>query len=351
MIEIAIKKVADHSDLDSDLVAGSVREIVDGKASAAQIGALLLGLKMKGETPAEMAAFATALRQFSVRLFPKISGRIIDTCGTGGDMSGTFNVSTLAAIVASGAGAKVAKHGNRSVSSRCGSADLLEKLGLNLNASPESVQKSLEEIGIGFLFAPAFHPALKKVAGIRKELGIRTIFNLMGPLLNPVPIRGQLMGVYSESLVPVMAEALKISGLDEAIVVHGSEGVDEISVRGKTVLSWLKDRKIRTFEYTPEEMGVRLYTEPPIRIANAEESATLTMKILSGDADGLAHDMVVVNAAGALVVSGLVDDFKEGCELANLSIETGAALKKLQALVSFAERDSIGVKQVAENTT
>jgi anthranilate phosphoribosyltransferase len=351
LIQQAIRSLITGHNLSEEVVSHSVKEIIDETATPAQIGALLMGLTLKGETAEEIASFASTLREYSIRIYPRVQGRLIDTCGTGGDMSGSFNVSTLATFVAAGAGAKVAKHGNRSVSSRCGSADLLERLGVNIFLTPEESRRSIEEIGVGFLFAPSFHPALKKVAGIRKELGIRTVFNLMGPLLNPAPIRGQLMGVHSESLVEVMAGALKRMGVEEALVVHGLEGLDEISVINSTKISWLKDGKITTRKYIPEELGVKRYTGCYERISDVDHGASVALGVLNNTAEGITQDMVVVNAAAALVVSGLVDRFDDGCELAKHSIKSGAAMKKLEQLVKFTGGDTERLKYIAKNAT
>jgi anthranilate phosphoribosyltransferase len=271
-----------------------------------------------------------------VRIRPRVSGRLVDTCGTGGDRVKTFNVSTLAALVAAGAGVKVAKHGNRSVTSKCGSADLLERLGFNLAMTPERVRASIEEVGIGFMFAPEFHPAMKTVAPVRKELGVRTIFNLMGPLMNPAGADAQVVGVYSVHLVLKVAQALRALGTKEALVVHAPEGMDEISVSGRTMVAWLRDGYVTAQELTPSELGVTLHPPEEMAVGSPEESVRAALSILEGKSGESGKlDMVLVNSAAAIVVSGLADGFKEALPMARHSVESGAARGKLEALVRF----------------
>ena len=338
-IQSAIQLILDGGDLPDEAVTGCLKEIVDGTATPAQVAGLLIGLRKKGETVDEIASFASTLRGYSVmKERPRVKGRMIDMCGTGGDVLKTPNVSTMSAFVAAGAGAVVAKHGGRSVTSKSGSADVLEKLGFNLAMEPSRVKDSIEQIGIGFMFAPAFHPAMKQVAPVRKELGVRTVFNLMGPLINPARVDAQLLGLYSGALVPQIAAVLGKLGLHEAMVVHGLEGVDEISVTGKTLLSHLVDGRIETREYLPGDFGLREGPlPPPASPADAEEGAMLAISILSGDTKerDCGRLMVLVNSAACIVLAQKASGFAEGIELAAASIKSGRAMRKLEQLVKF----------------
>jgi len=335
----AIQSILDGRNLSGETIEACVREIVDGTAVPAQIAGLLIGLRKKGETVDEIAAFAATLRAYStMRDRPSVKGRMIDMCGTGGDAVKTPNVSTISSFVAAGAGAIVAKHGGRSVTSRSGSADVLEKLGFNLAMDPSRVKASIEEIGIGFMFAPSFHPAMKQVAPVRKELGVRTVFNLMGPLINPARVDAQLVGIYSPSLVPQVAAVLEKLGLQEAMVVHGLEGVDEISAMGKTYFSHLKEGKIETREYLPRDFGLRQSSVSASKgPADAEEGAKLALSILSGDSpeNDCGYQMVLANSAACLILAQKASTFPEGVELATSSIRSGRAMKKLEEMVRF----------------
>jgi anthranilate phosphoribosyltransferase len=338
----ALKRLMAGEELSEGQVTESVDEMVSDVATPTQIAAFLVALRNKGESPGEIAAFAAALRRHSVKIHPRVEGRLVDTCGTGGDGSGTFNVSTVAAIVSAGAGLHVAKHGNRSVSSRCGSADLLESLGFRIEQDPNKVKESIEQLGFGFMFAPAFHPAMKKVASIRRELGIRTIFNVMGPLLNPAGASAQLLGVYSPELVDQIANVLLLLGTtEEAMVVHAADGMDEISVTGKTRISWLKDGVVTTRDYSPKELGVsQMREDSSIRAENVDESARAAVKVLSGYIPGsCAEELVLANASSALVVAGRASGFEEAVEMARESIRSGAAWKKLEECVKFSGGD------------
>jgi anthranilate phosphoribosyltransferase len=341
VIQESIRTLIEGKNLASQEISTSVREIIDGAATPAQIGAFLTALRMKGESVEEIAVFASTLQDYGIRIHPEADGRILDTCGTGGDSIKTFNVSTIAAFVVAGAGAPVAKHGNRSVTSKCGSADLLEKAGFNLNMEPSRVQESIERIGIGFMFAPTFHPALKRVAPIRKELGTRTIFNLLGPIINPVEIKAQLMGVYSLTLTAPVAEVLGRLGRDEAMVVHGLDGIDEISVTGQTRVSWLRDGKVTTRDLVPPDFGVRTQREGSVAVTTLEESVGVARELLVGDPkDGPKLEMVLANASASLVLAGKVSDFQGGREIAFESIASGAALRKLEETVKFSGGDN-----------
>ena len=257
MIKEAIQLLVERKEIPFEIAQQSMREIMAGEATPSQVGAFLTALRMKGETVQEVTALAIVMRENSVRINPKVNGRTVDTCGTGGDQLKTFNVSTTSALVAAGSGIAVAKHGNRSVTSKCGSADVLEAVGVNLNASPATVQHAIEEVGVGFMFAPAFHPAMKNAVVPRREIGIRTVFNLLGPLTNPANANAQVVGVYDPNLVRPLAEVLQKLGTEEALVVHGLDGIDEISTVGKTKLAWVKDKELTNQEITPQDMELR----------------------------------------------------------------------------------------------
>ena len=299
----------------------------------------MVALRKKGETVEEIAAFASTLRGYaSMKDRPRVKGRMVDTCGTGGDAVKTPNVSTISSFVAAGAGAVVAKHGGRSVTSKCGSADVIERLGFNVAMEPSRVKDSIEQIGIGFMFAPAFHPAMKQVAPVRRELGVRTIFNLMGPLINPARVDAQLLGLYDAKLVPQVATVLGKLGLQEAMVVHGLEGVDEISVTGKTLISHLKDGKVDTRERSPREFGIPDGPlVPPTSPADAEEGAMFALSVLSGESNDREGGtlMVIVNSAACLVLAQKAGTFSEGAEMAAESIKSGRAMGKLEQMVKF----------------
>ncbi len=350
MIQDALRALLEGRNLTPEEISVSVREIIDGTATPAQVGAFLTGLRMKGETVEEITGFASTLQEYSVRIHPESDGRIIDTCGTGGDSIKTFNVSTIAAFVVAGAGTTVAKHGNRSVTSKCGSADLLEKLGFNINMEPNRVKESIEQVGIGFMFAPAFHPALKRVAPIRKELGTRTIFNLLGPIINPVNINAQLMGVYSPSLTAPVAEVLSRLGRAEAMVVHGLDGIDEISVTGQTRVSWFRDGKVTTRDLVPSDFGVISANDGSVKVSTLEESVGAARDLLVGrPKSGKRLEMVLANASASLVLAGKVGDFQGGHQIALESVASGAALKKLEEMVKFSGGDLSKYEEFTKN--
>jgi anthranilate phosphoribosyltransferase len=341
MIKEAIQLLADHKDLAYEHAQQSMREIMTGEATPAQIGAFLTSLRMKGETVDEITAFAVAMREHSVRISPHVQGRIVDTCGTGGDLLKTFNVSTTAAFISSGAGVTIAKHGNRSVTSKCGSADVLEALGVNLEANPSTVEKTIEQIGIGFMFAPAFHPAMKNAIIPRREIGIRTVFNILGPLTNPANANAQVLGVYDPKLVESMAKVLQRLGLEEALVVHGIDGLDEISIVGQTKLSWLKDGQITSKTIVPQDMKLKVVRSNEISGYNVLQSARIMVNILNGveKEESARRQMALANAAAALLVGGKVDDLTSGVELGSEVIESGKAYEKLRQLVRYTNGD------------
>jgi anthranilate phosphoribosyltransferase len=339
MIRESIQKLIDGTNLTYEESREAMKEIMSGQATNAQIAAFLTALRMKGETVKEITAFAEIMKECSHRIRPRMKGRLVDTCGTGGDKIKTFNVSTTAAFVVAGAGVAIAKHGNRSVTSQSGSADVLERLGLNLNMTPEAVQNSIEQVGIGFMFAPAFHPAMKYAIGPRREIGIRTIFNVLGPLTNPACANAQVLGVYDRKLAGPLAYALKRLGCEEAMVVHGLDGLDEISTIGKTTISWLRENRVTTIETVPKDFGVKHARIEEIKGTTPDESAEILFKILKGycAADDPRREIVLVNAAAGIIVGGKAEDFDYGMELSHKSIDNGTAYKKLKALIKASD--------------
>ena len=326
-------------------------EVLEGKCTNAQIAALLLALHMKGETVEEIVGFAEAIRAAAspLPISPSSSldaldvsgtGRdalddsVIDTSGTGGDASGTFNISTATAFVTAGAGVRVAKHGNRSISSKCGSADVIEALGVNIQLSPERAAQCLREVGICFLYAPNLHPAMKQVQAVRRELRLRTMFNLLGPLTNPARASGQVVGVYALDLVEKLAEVLSMLGLRRALVVHGLDGLDEITITGPTRVAEAREGTVRTYEVTPEEFGIKRSSLAEIAGGDAEENAAIIRGVLSGKKS--AHrDVVLLNSAAALVAAGRADHLAAAIPVAEKSIDSGAAAGKLKAMAEF----------------
>lgn len=331
MIKEAIDKIVNRNDL-SELEAEEVMtEIMEGKALPTQISSFITALRMKGETVPEITGCAKVMRRVVTRVNTKHK-YLVDTCGTGGDKAHTFNISTISAFVAAGAGVVIAKHGNRSVSSKCGSADLLEELGVNIEAPILNVEKCLDEIGIGFLFAPLLHEAMKYAIGPRREIGIRTIFNILGPLTNPAGAQAQVLGVYDAGITKIMAQVLGNLGSKEAWVVHGSDGLDEVTTTGITDISRWKDGKLEDLNINPIEFGISPAKKEDLLGGDKKENARIARNVLSGS-EGPARDIVVLNAAIAIICSGKTKDIKEGIGLAGESIDTGKALKKLEDLV------------------
>ena len=330
MIQEAIRLVAEGHRLSCEEAAAAMREIMDGEATAVQIAGLLAALRVRGETVEELTGFAGVMREKCVHIRPRRSD-LVDTCGTGGDRVKTFNISTIAAFVAAGAGVAIAKHGNRSVTSLCGGADLLEALGVNLAPPPEVVEACIDEIGIGFLFAPAFHPAMKHAAPVRRELGIRTVFNLLGPLTNPAGARSQVLGVFAAEWVEPLARVLCSLGSKRAFVVHGMEGLDEISTVGETRIAEVAGGDVSSYTLRPEEVGLERAQPEALAGAAAEASARVALAILKGER-GARRDIVLLNAAAAIMAGGRAATLKEGMAAAEESIDTGAAFEKLEAL-------------------
>ncbi len=333
MIREAIKKAVDRQDIDEDTMYDVMTEIMSGAATDSQIGAFIGALSTKGETFAELAGAARAMRRKAIRIHTN-AGMVIDTCGTGGDGSHTFNISTTAAFVVAGCGVTVAKHGNRSVSSMCGSADLLEACGVRLDVQPEIVEEAIAAIGIGFMFAPVYHGAMKHAARARKEIGIRSIFNMLGPLTNPAGANCQVLGVFRPELTEMFARALILLKTHRAFVVHGHDGLDEISVCAPTRITEVNNGALKTYDVTPTQLIGRSHGKEELAGGDPAKNAEITRKVLSGE-HGAKRDVVVVNAAAALVAAGAADDFKEGIAKAEESIDSGSALKKLDELVKF----------------
>ncbi|MFH1478174.1 MAG: anthranilate phosphoribosyltransferase [Candidatus Omnitrophota bacterium] len=336
MIKDAIGKLAERSDLTREEMILCMNEIMTGEATPSQIASFITALRMKGETVEEITGATMVMREKATRLKVK-SDIIVDTCGTGGSGKNIFNVSTCNAFVLAGLDLKVAKHGNRSVSSACGSADVLKELGVNIELEPGKVEKCISAIGIGFLFAPLFHGAMKYAIGPRREIGIRTIFNILGPLTNPAGANVQVLGVYRGDLVEVLANVLKNLGSIGAFVVHGEDGLDEITTTGKTKVSQLKDNSVKTFFVRPEDFGVKRAKLIDLKGSGPEENANIIKDILSGKSSPK-RELVLVNASTALVAANKVRDFKKGIELAKSSIDTGKAKKKLDELIEFTNR-------------
>jgi len=331
MIAESIRKLTERCDLSRDETRATFAELMDGSASEVQKSAFLIALRMKGETVEEITGAAQAMRE-RVSPLDVEQDNLIDTCGTGGDGCRTFNISTTAALVAAAAGARVAKHGNRAVSSSCGSADVLIALGVNVELTPQEVSAVLREVGIAFLFAPRFHPATGAVAPVRKELGVRTIFNLLGPLTNPAFARRQLVGVYARPLVPVVAQVLRALGVKHALVVHSDDGMDEISISAPTEVCELKGESIQMYRLTPEQLGFRSAALDTLAGGSAQINAAITRSVLSGQR-GPARDIVLANAGAAIYVSGVSDSVEEGITAARAAIDNGRAMSKLEQLI------------------
>ena len=332
-IQEAIAALIDGHDLEAGAMASVMQSVMTGQTTPAQIGALLVALRMKGETPDEIVAAARVMRELATRVEVATDG-LVDTCGTGGDASGTFNISTASALVAAAAGARVAKHGNRSVSSRSGSADVLQALGVHLGITPEGVGTCIERVGVGFLFAPAHHGAMRHAIGPRRELGVRTIFNVLGPLTNPAGAPNQVLGVFSAQWVRPLAEALQKLGSRHVLVVHAEDGLDEISISAPTQVAELRDGTVHEYRVTPEDFGLQRAPVEQIQVDGIDASAAMIRAVLDA-APGPARDVVLLNAGAALYVSGRVDSHAEGVAEAARAIDSGAAAERLRQLVEL----------------
>lgn len=340
-IKQAIARVVTHQDLDEGEMVEVMNEIMGGMATPAQIGAFITALRMKKETVAEITGAVRVMRQKATPIDTGIDlahgGVLVDTCGTGGDGSGTFNVSTTSAFVVAGAGVAVAKHGNRSVSSHCGSADVLEAAGVSLNLTPEQIGRCVREVGIGFLFAPALHGAMKHAIGPRREIGIRTIFNILGPLTNPAGANVQVLGVFSAELTEPLAEVLGRLGSRRALVVHGEGNLDELTVTGRTRISELDAGKVRTYTVTPEELGLPRAVLSDLKGGKTGEAAARQMRAILEGEPGPRRDMLLLNSGAALMAAGVAQDLRAGIDQAVAVIDSGKAIAKLNQLVSFCQ--------------
>ena len=334
MIREAIEALVSGDSLTMEQSAGVMREIMEGDATQAQLGAFVTALRIKGETAQEMAGMATVMLEKSLKV--EVDGTLVDTAGTGGDGKGSFNVSTAAAFVAAASGLRVAKHGNRAASGSCGSADVMEALGVRIDLGPEGVKRCIEEVGIGFMFAPAFHPAMRHAAPVRREIGIRTVFNILGPLTNPARAQCQLLGVGDVSLGDKMAEVLRLLGSRHSLVVHGEDGLDELTLGARTRVWEVQGGTVRSYAVSPEELEMPRVSAEGIKGRSAEDNAC-TLRRLFQDEGSPTKDVVLLNSAAVLMVGGLVGDLKEGVVLAREAIDSGAATVKLDALVELSQ--------------
>jgi anthranilate phosphoribosyltransferase len=339
----SLEHVLNGKDLGHADMLTLMQQVMGGELTPAQIAGLVIALRAKGESVDEISAAATVMRQLSTKVEIADKTYLIDTCGTGGDGIQTFNVSTVSAFVAAAAGAKVAKHGGRSVSSTCGSADVLEALGVNVNLTPEQVAKCVNEIGIGFMFAPNHHSAMKHAAPVRRELGVRTIFNLLGPLTNPASAKRQLMGVFSKNLTLKLAKVLQNLGAEHVLVVHGADGLDEISFTGETYVAELKDGKISEYTLNPAQFGLSVHDLKSIKVENAEQSKAMILDVLAGKRDNqnqrAARAIVLLNAGAAIYTAGLQANIYAGCRHAEKVIDSGAAKEKLMQLIQYSAQE------------
>ena len=335
MIQAALARLLDGHDLSREQARGVMDTIMAGEATPAQIGGLLVALRLKGETPDEIAGCAEAMREHVVRVNPKRHD-LVDIVGTGGDGANTYNISTAAALVAAGAGAAIAKHGNRAASSASGAADVLEALGFELDLPPERIERSIDELGFGFLFAQAHHPAMKHAAPVRRELATRTVFNVLGPLTNPAGARALMLGVYSPELTRTMADALVQLDADRAFVVHGAGGIDELSPCGPNLVCEVENGAVREYELDPLELGIERCDPAELRGGDPQTNAAALRSVLGGS-DGGHRAAVVLNAAGGIAAAGHAEDLREGIERARESIDSGAAAARLAELVEFSQ--------------
>ncbi len=333
-----IKKVFEKKDLSYDEAYNAMESIVRNVATDSQIAAFLVALALKGETPEEISAFVNVLKKYAIRVNPNINDILIDTCGTGADKIKTINVSTIAAIVASAAGCYVAKHGNRAVTSKVGSADLLEALGVKIEMDSKGVEKMIEETKFGFIFAPKYHIALKNVAKIRREIGVRTVFNILGPLSNPANVRAQLLGVFTSKIMDKIAEVLKLLGVNHAMVVHGLEGIDEISISNKTLIYEVKNDKIDSYYIEPEDLGLEKGKISEILGGDLNYNKEIAIKILKNEDNTSRKNFVIINAGAAIYIANKAKDLKEGIEIAKNVIEEGLAFNKLNEIIEYSNK-------------
>ena len=332
----ALQRTIEHREIFHDEMLHLMRMIMRGELSPVLCAAILTGLRVKKETIGEISAAAQVMREFSNKVPVRDKTHLVDIVGTGGDGAHTFNISTCAMFVIAAAGAKVSKHGGRSVSSKSGSADAMEALGVNINLTPAQIADCIAEVGVGFMFAPNHHPAMKNVAPVRKELGVRTLFNILGPLTNPADAPNILMGVFHEDLVGIQVRALQRLGAEHAVVVYGRDGLDEISLGAGTLVGELKDGVVREYEIHPEDFGLRMVGTRAFKVENAQESIAMLRGVLAGDA-GPAHDIVCLNAGAALYAANVASSMEDGLRRAREAINSGAALQKLQELVGYSQ--------------
>jgi anthranilate phosphoribosyltransferase len=333
----ALQRTIEHREIFHDEMLHLMRQIMAGEMSPVMMAALITGLRVKKETIGEITAAAQVMREFSTKVEVTDKTNLVDIVGTGGDGSHTFNISTCSMFVAAAAGAKVSKHGGRSVSSKSGSADVLEALGLNLNLSPAAIAQCIEEIGVGFMFAPNHHPAMKNVAPVRKEMAIKTIFNLLGPLTNPASAPNILMGVFHPDLVGIQVRVMQRLGAEHAVVVYGRDGMDEVSLGASTLVGELKDGQILEYEIHPEDFGMVMASNRALKVATAEDSRAMLMGVLNNQA-GAAKDIVVLNAGVALYAANVANSMQAGIYLAQQAIESGSAKAKLESLIATSQR-------------
>jgi len=335
MIKDIIKKLTERQDLTKEEMTYLFDNLMEGNLTDAQIGAVLIGLKMKGESVLEIETAARIMKEKAVKVVVKDKSKLVDTCGTGGDRLNTFNVSTISAFVVAAAGGKVAKHGNRSISSKCGSADIMEALGIKIELTSEEVSRQIEEIGLGFMFAPLFHPSMKNVIKQRREVGVRTIFNILGPLSNPADANYQVMGVYDKSLVELLTKVLQNLGVKKAYIVHGLDGLDEVSITAETYVGEINESDINFYTVKPEDFGLKRANVSEIQGGDVECNKEIALNILQGKDYSSKTDFVALNSAFALKVIGLVDSIKDGIDLAKETIYNKKGYEILEKLRNF----------------
>lgn len=336
----ALQRITAHQEIMHDDMVSLMRQIMQGDISPVLIAAIITVLRVKKETVGEITAAAQVMREFASKVAVPDHTHLVDTCGTGGDSLHTFNISTAAAFVAAAAGARVAKHGGRSVSSKSGSADVLEALGINLNQTPQQVAQSVDEIGVGFMFAPNYHAAMKHAAPVRRELGIKTLFNILGPLTNPASAKRQVLGVFNADLVRTLALVLQRLGSEHVLIVHGSDGLDEITITGETSIGELKNGQVAVYTVRPEDFNLKTSAIEAIQVTDSTDAKTMLLSVLE-NTTGPARDIVLMNAGAAIYAAGIADTLEQGIKAALRAIESGAALKKLHDLVEFTHRNSV----------
>lgn len=336
----ALQRITAHQEIMHDDMVSLMRQIMQGDIPPVLIAAIITGLRVKKETVGEITAAAQVMREFASKVAVLEHTHLVDTCGTGGDSLHTFNISTASAFVAAAAGARVAKHGGRSVSSKSGSADVLEALGVNLNQTPQQVAQSVSEIGVGFMFAPNYHAAMKHAAPVRRELGIKTLFNILGPLTNPASAKRQVLGVFNADLVKTLVLVLQRLGSEHVLIVHGSDGLDEITITGETSIGELKNGQVIVYTVRPEDFNLKTSAIEAIQVTNSADAKTMLLSVLENTA-GPARDIVLMNAGAAIYAAGVADTLEQGIKAALRAIESGAALKKLHDLVEFTHRNSV----------